>query len=230
MFIKKLGQGVDGEVWLYKNGNVKLAIKYPNNPGTAQYLKEEKVFLEYVQNNVSKSCKKYFPKLRKIPPEIPEKDGMYAMTYIEGMTFSNYLKRPIGSQRFSSSIHKTQLQKVVNQIKDAFKCLWHAGIIHGDGHFGNIIITPKHDIKIIDFGFAEYVNKLNTDNNDYEKWFVKQWPKLMKKHGKTYLNPNIMIFGNGKWRKQISLLHPHYHKMVNSIYKYIEPASVKLKN
>tara|TARA_B100001094_G_scaffold326648_1_gene383198 strand:- start:939 stop:1619 length:681 start_codon:yes stop_codon:yes gene_type:complete len=213
MLVQRLGAGVDGEVWLYKKGNTKLAIKYPKNPGTVKLLKQEKEFMEHVSKTVSQKCKKYFPKVRNIPTGIPEKEGMYAMTYIEGKTFSEYIRvLSTGLLR-----HKLMLKSIIKQIKEAFKCLWKAGIIHGDAHFGNIIITPKYTIKVIDFGFAGKVEKWNPKIN-YEDWFIKQWPKIEKKWGIGPLNPNIMIFGNGKWRKKISVLHPIIHQRVNKLY------------
>jgi len=213
MLVRRLGAGVDGEVWLYKKGLTKLAIKYPKNPGTVKLLKQEKEFLEYVSKTVSQKCKKYFPTVRKIPDEIPQKEGMYAMTYIEGITFYEYIRvLSTGLLR-----HKLMLKSIIDQIREGFKCLWKSGIIHADAHFGNIIITPKHTIKIIDFGFARKVGKWNSKKN-YEEWFIKQWPQVEKSWGIGPLNPNIMIFGNGKWRKEISVLNPAIHQKVNKLY------------
>ena len=92
--------------------------------------------------------------------EIAEIDSRYfiAMQYIAGKT----LKKVIGGKPLSlDSVFSIGLQ-----IGDALAAAHGKGIVHRDVKSGNIIITPRGQAKVLDFGLA----KLLTEKNRAEKF------------------------------------------------------------
>ena len=85
--------------------------------------------------------------------EIAEVDQQFfiAMQYIPGKT----LKRVIGGKPLSLD----SLLSIALQVADAFEVAHSRGIIHRDIKSSNIIITPRGQAKVLDFGLA----KLLTD-------------------------------------------------------------------
>jgi serine/threonine protein kinase/alpha-beta hydrolase superfamily lysophospholipase len=68
------------------------------------------------------------------------------MEYIEGNTLRSLMERaPLGFD---------QLLVIGGQIADALAVAHGAGIVHGDIKPGNIMLTPRGDVKILDFGLA----------------------------------------------------------------------------
>lgn len=50
-------------------------------------------------------------------------------------------------------------------LKESMKVLHDNGWVHGDLHFGNIMMSPKdYRLRIVDFGLAESMDVLGTDN------------------------------------------------------------------
>ncbi len=85
--------------------------------------------------------------------EIAEVDNQYfiAMQYVPGKT----LKKLIGSKAFG-------LEAVLSvglQIADALAAAHAKGIVHRDIKSSNIIITPRGQAKVLDFGLAKLLNE-----------------------------------------------------------------------
>ena len=83
--------------------------------------------------------------------EIVEADGEYfiAMELVEGEPLDRYLSR-----------HRPDLQELLDsgiQIADALDAAHSKGVIHRDIEPGNIVITPRGQAKILDFGLAKLV-------------------------------------------------------------------------
>ena len=66
------------------------------------------------------------------------------MEKVDGVTLEEYTKQHGGNVSM----------EIFNRVKHAVATVLHAGIVHGDLHDNNIMITPRGDVKIIDFGFA----------------------------------------------------------------------------
>lgn len=81
--------------------------------------------------------------------EIQETEGFYyiAMQYVEGQT----LKRAINNRPLSTRA----LISVALQVADALATAHDSGIIHRDIKPQNIMLTPRGQVKILDFGLAK---------------------------------------------------------------------------
>jgi serine/threonine-protein kinase len=85
--------------------------------------------------------------------EIAEVDNQYfiAMQYVPGKT----LKKLIGSKAFSFD----SVLSIGLQIADALAAAHAKGIVHRDIKSSNIIITPRGQAKVLDFGLAKLLNE-----------------------------------------------------------------------
>src|ERR1044072_4837060 len=85
--------------------------------------------------------------------EIAEADKQYfiAMQYLPGKT----LKKLIGSKAFSLDATLS----IGLQIADALATAHAKGIVHRDIKSSNIIITPRGQAKVLDFGLAKLLNE-----------------------------------------------------------------------
>jgi len=80
-----------------------------------------------------------------------EERSFIVMQYVEGETLSDLLKR----ERLS--LHESL--KIAVQVTDALAEAHARHIIHRDIKPSNIIITPRRDAKVLDFGLAKVVSK-----------------------------------------------------------------------
>lgn len=76
--------------------------------------------------------------------------GYLAMSYIEGITFKEYLTRQGGKIPASTAI------KVLLPIMDALSEVHEAGVLHRDISPDNIYITNSGQVKLLDFGAARF--------------------------------------------------------------------------
>lgn len=77
------------------------------------------------------------------------------LEFIDGISVSRYVRH----KRLSTG-DKINL---VTKILKGFSLIHKHLIYHGDIHLGNVLVTPKGQVKIIDFGYSNFVNNKSID-------------------------------------------------------------------
>ena len=211
--IVRLASGTYGEVYyinvMKDSKKIKCVFKVAKRG--AEELKYEKRIHKYIIKNVK--TMRYYPKIidlnkkeeKTILKEINKttkkmyKYG-YGIEYIQGQTLR---------QVYENKTEK-ELMSIYRKMYNAYKTLWDIGVVHGDAHLGNTIVTRNGGVKIIDFGMATKVERpgKNVDTPiEYFEWFKKQWPKVLKFQGIEKGNPNTAHFNMCMTKKMFAYTH-----------------------
>jgi serine/threonine protein kinase len=145
LIIEKLGAGGMGEVYLAEDKQLgrKVAIKFlPAAVATDEHarqrlLREAKTAATLDHQNI---CAIY---------EVAQEGGhsFIVLQYIEGETLARRLKRELPGSREALAI--------AAQVADALNEAHARGIIHCDIKPENIMLTPRGQVKVLDFGLAK---------------------------------------------------------------------------
>ena len=90
-----------------------------------------------------------------------DRDGatvFMTMELLSGQSLSSRITA--ARERNASSIDAS---KVINSIGAALEFAHENGIVHGDLKPGNVIVTDRGDVKVIDFGIARLMNRAHSD-------------------------------------------------------------------
>ena len=169
-----------------------------------------------IYETLPRNCKKYLPKPYDLGvAKIKYKNrwrGVICYEYIPGTTMRNFIENP-------NKHHLIPL--IMQKVRTSLLCLWSSGYIHGDFHLDNVLVTPKLDVKLIDFSTSMKVPKLIFKNDvSTHKWFEKHWKRL---YDSKIHNPNLAMFD---WRTMNSKgIWKHEKEIIKKAM--IESASVK---
>ena len=140
--LDKLGSGGMGEVYVAEDTtlNRKVALKFqsvaPDSAAKQRFMQEARAAAKLRHSNIVHIY------------EVGEADGQpfFAMEYVEGET----LDRRIGKTTGEIS----EIIRIAADIADALDEAHRAGITHRDIKPANVMITPRGQVKVLDFGLA----------------------------------------------------------------------------
>ena len=139
------------------------------------------------------------PNIIKVTDLIDEGDTVaFVMEYIEGETLKEYLER-------KGKLSDDEIKNLFSQMLDAVGYVHEQNLVHRDIKPSNFIITPKGQIKLLDFGIAK---NTNTQSSDYTQTGTTQnmgtpmymSPEQIKSTKEVTLQSDIYSLGVVLWQ------------------------------
>lgn len=190
---------------LKKNTTLKLFAH--QNPEKSKDLKLQQNFANFTQETI---ITEQIATNSLVCPFIKKDsyDGypFFEIDFIEGKTIS-------GSIKSKKNLKKNKFE-ISKQILEAIAHLHHNGIIHGDIHARNFMLTPKNKVVLIDFGFSHDLNNTNTT-------------QIFNKGGVThYIPPERVNIHSFSFSKEISTKRSEVYQiglLIYTLYKGKNP-------
>ena len=186
-FIKDIGSGFFGDVYLFKKKDIFYACKIE------EYLFDEnknKYFIENIDEFITRKNNEYkllnIVGINNIGPKIYNNHyiiinnqlyNILIMEYIDGKTLYDYLRIETYTENKINKIKKI-INKKINKLHKL-------NIIHGDLHLNNIMIVEKNNkinIFIIDLGLSRKTNNKISELKNYNYNILKNVNILNKTH------------------------------------------------
>ena len=186
-FIKDIGSGFFGDVYLFKKKDIFYACKIE------EYLFDEnknKYFIENIDEFITRKNNEYkllnTVGINNIGPKIYNNHyiiinnklyNILIMEYIDGKTLHDYLE--------TETYTENKINKIKKIINKKINKLHKLNIIHGDLHLNNIMIVEKNNkinIFIIDLGLSRKTNNKISELKKYNYNILKNVNILNKTH------------------------------------------------
>ena len=143
--IEKIGAGGMGVVYRARDERLERDVAIKVLPAGA--LADEEVRKRFRREAMALS-KLNHPNIATIHDFNTEKDvDFLAMEYISGVT--------LGEKSLSGALPETEVVQLGKQTAEALEAAHEQGMIHRDLKPGNIMVTPKGLVKVLDFGLAK---------------------------------------------------------------------------
>ena len=159
---QKLGHGGMARVYLAHDNkfNTNVAIKVLNK----EFVNNENIRKRFIAE-ARNMFKMSHPNIIKVTDLIDDGDTVaFVMEYVEGETLKEYLDR-------KGKLSDAEIKNLFSQMLEAVGYVHEQNLVHRDIKPSNFMITPKGQIKLLDFGIAK-----NTDANsaDYTQTGTSQ--------------------------------------------------------
>ena len=158
----KLGQGGMATVYLANHQLLQnqVAIKVLNK----EYVHNDNIRKRFIAE-ARNMFKMSHPNIIKVTDLIDEGDTVaFVMEYIEGETLKEYLDR-------KGKLNDDEIKNFFSQMLEAVSYVHDKKLVHRDIKPSNFMITPKGQIKLLDFGIAK---NTDTQSADYTQTGTKQ--------------------------------------------------------
>lgn len=157
VILKVLADNELTDVYLTKTADSKkkYVIKFLN-PQKFRHQKRYRKYSGYIRNEfdfLKTFNSNYINKGVKFKSD-PDRTYM-VLQYINGQSLYRYVKK--------NRLTTTDKKKLVTKILRGFSLIHKNAIYHGDIHLSNVLITPKGQIKIIDFGYSNPTQETDTE-------------------------------------------------------------------
>ena len=127
-----------------------------------------------------KECQLYGLAMRYVPPHV----SLYELIQFQ-MDYRNLCMHDA-----TTSMH------IVTQLAETLAAMHEAGVAHLDLHWGNVLLTLKHELCVIDLGRADLF--VQTDGSSNERSYVerdrRQWRWLVERlYGHKHPDSNVQV-------------------------------------
>lgn len=142
--LKKLGEGGMGAVYLAKDLRLdrQVALKFLSNE-----ISKNKAALERFEQEAKHAAALVHPNIAQVYAIEEDKGHMFIVfQYIEGQELDEYV--------INNALDDNQKLGFAHHLADGLLAAHESGIIHRDIKAGNIMISSKGELKILDFGVA----------------------------------------------------------------------------
>jgi serine/threonine protein kinase/thioredoxin-like negative regulator of GroEL len=152
--LSKIGVGGMGEVYLAEDTklNRRVAIKFLPTESLGNEQANQRLLRE-----AQAAAKLDHPNICAVHEVAEERGHMFiVMPYVEGETLDGRMKR--------KPLVLSESLEIAAQISDALADAHAHGIVHRDIKPANLIITPRGQVKVMDFGLAKLANRTNAED------------------------------------------------------------------
>ena len=151
---QKLGHGGMARVYLAHDNkfNTNVAIKVLNK----EFVNNENIRKRFIAE-ARNMFKMSHPNIIKVTDLIDDGDTVaFVMEYVEGETLKEYLDR-------KGKLSDAEIKNLFSQMLEAVGYVHEQNLVHRDIKPSNFMITPKGQIKLLDFGIAKNLNKTSIE-------------------------------------------------------------------